>query len=268
MPGDGAGAMAGRVALITGGATGIGLAAAELLLERGAAVVLTGHRADQLEAAGVTLARHGDRLIRRAADVRDLAALEAAVRAGEERFGRLDRLVCAAGIQIPGTVLTAAEQDWLGVIDVNLSGAFRACKAAVPAMLRAGGGAIAIVSSIQALLGKRNGVAYVAAKGGLNAMTRALALDHAEAGIRVNSVCPGVVDTPMLREAAARVPGGNADRLVADWARAQPLGAHHATPCSPADVARLIAFLLSDEAAHITGSEFRVDGGLGAKLAL
>ncbi|MCC7275981.1 MAG: SDR family oxidoreductase [Alphaproteobacteria bacterium] len=259
--------LAGRTALVTGGATGIGFAAAALLLERGAAVALTGHREDQVAAAREALAAHADRLLAMPADVRDLAALEAAVRAAEARFERLDLLVSAAGIQIPGTVLTAAEDDWQRVIDVNLSGAFRACKAAVPAMLRAGGGAIVIVSSIQALLGKRNGVAYVAAKGGLNAMTRALALDHAEAGIRVNAVCPGVVDTPMLREAARRLPGDE-DQTVAAWARAQPLGVHHARPCRPEDVAELILFLLGPGAAHVTGSEFRIDDGLGAKLAL
>ena len=257
----------GRAALVTGGATGIGLAAAAMLLERGASVVLTGHLPAQVDAARARLSGHGDRLVAMAADVRDLPALEAAVQAAEQRFGRLDGLVSAAGIQIPGTVLTASEDDWGRVIDVNLSGAFRACKAAIPAIVRAGGGSIAIVSSIQALLGKRNGVAYVAAKGGLNAMTRALALDHAEAGVRVNAVCPGVVDTPMLREAARRV-GGDEDQAVAAWARAQPLGAHHPRPCGPSDVAALIIFLLGDGAAHITGSEFRVDGGLGAKLAL
>lgn len=258
---------AGKSALITGAGSGIGRATAELLLAQGAAVLLTGHDARQIEAAAADLRGDGRTVWGRAADVRDLDALERAAAELRERTHRIDHLVCAAGVQIPGTALTASEEDWQAVIDTNLSGAFRSCKAVLPAMVEQGGGSIVIVSSVQALLGKRNGLAYVAAKGGLNAMTRALALDHADRGVRVNAVLPGVVDTPMLREAAAHS-GDAVESTVRQWARLQPLGISIEDPCQPQDVAVLIAFLLSSDARYITGSEFRVDGGLAAKLAL
>lgn len=266
----------GKVALVTGGATGIGRAAAEVLLARGASVLLTGHRDDHLAEANAALGGAalgpGHPALRTAlADVRDQDALDRAVSLAEAAFGRLDILVCAAGIQIPGTALTASEGDWQAVLDVNLSGAFRACKAALPALLRAQAGAIVLVSSIQAIRGKRNGLAYVAAKGALNAMTRAMALDHAGDNIRVNAVCPGVVDTPLLREAAAAagaVDTAAVEALVQQWSAGQPLTPGIGRVCTAADVAKLIAFLASDEAAYVTGSSYGIDGGLAAKIAL
>ncbi|MGE0798301.1 MAG: SDR family NAD(P)-dependent oxidoreductase [Lautropia sp.] len=269
-------AFAGRSALVTGGASGIGLATARALAAAGADVLLCGHDGVQVDAALAALRaglaadqrRRADGCV---ADVRRGEDLARAVGRLVERTGRLDHLVCAAGIQIPGTALTMRETDWQAVLDVNLSGAYRACAAALPAMIRQRRGAIVIVSSVQAFVGKRNGIAYVAAKGGLNAMTRALALDHAGDGVRVNVVCPGVVDTPMLREAAARAAAAGAvgpDALIDRWAAAQPLGAAAGTPCGPADVADTILFLLGDGARYVTGSEFRVDGGLSVRLDL
>lgn len=261
----------GRVAVVTGGGSGIGLGAAEVLLAEGARVALLGHDANQIAAAAQTLAiRYPDRVWGFDGDVRNLGKLEIAAQDIMGRAGRIDHLVCAAGIQVPGTAVSASEADWLRVIDTNLSGAFRACKAVLPAMIAGGGGSIVLVSSIQALRGKPNGVAYVAAKGGLNALTRAMALDHAKDNIRINAVCPGVVDTPMLREAATRAATQetSSDMLVQRWASVQPIAAALEKPCGPADVAQMILFLLSSRAAYVTGSEFTVDGGLGAKLAL
>ena len=266
----------GRAALVSGGATGIGMASALALCLRGADVMVCGHDGNQLNfalkeiefsMAGHT--EHSGRIWTCVADVRDLAAMQSAAAALMERTGRIDHLVCAAGVQIVGSVLTASEADWLEVVDVNLSGTFRTCKALLPFMLRGGGGSIVILSSVQAFLGKRNGVAYVATKGGLNAMAKAMALDHADDGVRVNVVCPGVVDTPMLREAALRVaPGTDGTEAILRWSLGQPLGSSVGQACQPGDVADLVTFLLSDQARYITGAEFRVDGGLSAKLAV
>lgn len=256
----------GRVVMVTGGATGIGFAIVEELLSEGGAVVLTGHDPVQIRDAAAQLGQQ--RVITVAADVRDQGALHQAVQLAIDRWGRLDGLVCAAGIQIPGTVETMLEAEWQQVLDVNLTGAFRAAKAALPALSSARG-AIVLLASVQAHRGKRNGVAYVAAKGALVALTRAMALDHAGVGIRVNSVSPGVVDTPLLRQAASRVAAPDqVEALIAGWAQAQPLGSTRGRPCLPKDVARTVLFLLSDEAHYITGADVAVDGGLGAKLAL
>lgn len=256
----------GRVVMVTGGATGIGFAVVEELLSEGGAVVLTGHDPVQMRDAAAQL---GDtRLAAVVADVRDQAALHRAVQVALDRWGRLDGLVCAAGIQVPGTVETMPEAEWQQVLDVNLTGAFRAAKAALPA-LSSTGGAIVLLASVQAHLGKRNGVAYVAAKGALVALTRAMALDHAGAAIRVNSVSPGVVDTPLLRQAASRAAGPEqVEALIAGWAQAQPLGPARGRACLPKDVARMVLFLLSDEAHYVSGADFAVDGGLGVKLAM
>ena len=259
--------MQGRVVMITGGASGIGLATAQALLRAGASVLLTGHEDAALRDAVTACGAPADRLVSACADVRDLPALQAAVGLALQSWGRLDGLVSAAGIQSPGTATTMGEADWNMVLDVNLSGAFRAAKAAIPA-IEANGGAIVLVASVQAHLGKRNGVAYVAAKGALVAMARAMALDHAGAGIRVNSVSPGVVDTPLLRAAASRATGGApTDAIVAEWANAQPLGPAAGRACTAEDVAQVILFLLGDGARYVTGSDYAIDGGLGAKLA-
>jgi NAD(P)-dependent dehydrogenase (short-subunit alcohol dehydrogenase family) len=230
---------AGKVALVTGAAGGIGGATAERL-ERGGAEVI---RVDVEQA-----------------DVTDAAQVEALF-AG---LGRLDVLVTCAGIQRYGTVEETSEALWDEVMNVNLKSAFLCSKAAIP-LLRVNGGAIVIVSSTQAHAAQPGAAAYVTSKGALNALTRAMAVDHAAEGIRVNAVCPASVDTPMLRWAADHLANGRAaSELLAEWGSVHPLGRVGAAE----EVAELIAFLASPRASFMTGGDYRVDGGLLAQLGV
>ena len=249
---------ANRTALVAGGSTGIGLAAALRLLQDGAKVAICSHdeatlapALAQLESQGEAIASHAD--VASADDMRRL------VEAAEAAFGGLDHLVFAAGIQTYGTVVDTPEDLWERTLAVNLKGAYLAARYAIPAMIRRGGGAIVLVSSVQGMACQTNVAAYAASKGGLDALTRAMALDHAGHRIRVNAVCPGSVDTPMLRRSADLFKGdGTLEATLLDWGRSHPLG----RIASPAEIAQVIAFLLSPAAGFMTGETVRVDGGL------
>jgi NAD(P)-dependent dehydrogenase (short-subunit alcohol dehydrogenase family) len=255
----------GRVALVTGGSSGIGRAVAELLAHEGATVAV--NSSDAAAAHGVVedITAAGGRAVAAVADVADADQVREAVASVVARFGRLDTLVTSAGIQRYGTVTGTSEQTWDEVFGVNVKGVFLAVRAAMPHLRRSGHGAVVIVSSVQATTTQNNVVAYTASKGALNAFTRAVAVDEAPHGVRVNAVCPGSVDTPMLRASAAlfsSVPGGVEDTLRA-WGSAHPMG----RVGTPAEIAQAVSFLASDRASFITGADLRVDGGLLAALA-
>jgi NAD(P)-dependent dehydrogenase (short-subunit alcohol dehydrogenase family) len=166
-------------------------------------------------------------------------------------------------VQRYGTVETTEPATWDEVFAVNVRGAYLAARAAVPALRARGGGAIVLVSSVQATASQTGVAAYTASKGALSALARAMALDHVREGIRVNSVAPGSVDTPMLRWAADRFRGEQtSDEVVASWGRMHPLG----RVATPEEVAAAIAYLASGDASAVTGAELRVDGGLLAGL--
>ncbi|MCG8351042.1 MAG: SDR family oxidoreductase, partial [Chloroflexales bacterium] len=175
-------------------------------------------------------------------------------------FGGLDILVNNAGIQSYGTVETARPELWNETLSVNLTGVYLMSRFAVPEMRRRGGGAIINVASLQGIVTEPNVSAYAASKGGVLALTRTMALDYAGEGIRVNSVCPGTIDTPLLRHAADLINSQNPQAVLSEWGRRQPLGRLG----TPEEVAEVVLFLASDRASFVTGSAYVVDGGLGA----
>ena len=243
----------GKRALIFGGASGIGYATARLLLEHGAQVSV----ADIQEPAALDA-----RCVYLACDVREATQVSSAVRRATED-GPLNWLVYSAGIQRYGSVVSTPVEEYDMVQQINARGAFLACRAAIPMMQQ--GSAIVLVSSVQALACQEGVAAYAASKGTLEALTRAMAVDHAKDGIRVNSVLPGTVDTPMVRSSAELFRGEtDLEQMIEQWGGNHPLG----RVARATEVAGVIAFLLSDEASFITGSSYRVDGGLLAQLAV
>jgi meso-butanediol dehydrogenase/(S,S)-butanediol dehydrogenase/diacetyl reductase len=235
-----------RVALVTGVASGIGRAVAERLVADGATVVGLDLRAEGPDGVEVV-----------AGDVTDRAAVDAVVAHAVATHGRLDVVANVAGIPQFGRVDDLSDAEWQRQLDVNLTGPFRVCRAALP-HLRATRGCIVNVASIAGLQGQAYTAAYCASKGGLVALTRALAVELALDGVRVNCVCPAAVDTPLLAEVAHRIPP-DADPRLLD--RLQMLMPGLVTPGQVADA---VAWLASDAAALVTGQALALDGGRSA----
>jgi NAD(P)-dependent dehydrogenase (short-subunit alcohol dehydrogenase family) len=256
--------LAGKVAVVTGAGAGIGLAAAQRLAAAGAAVVLGERDATRLEAAVAALHAAGATVVGHVGDVGVTADAEALAAGALHAHGRIDVLVCCAGIQRYGSVVETSDETWQEVLSTNVTGVFNAARACLPALARQGG-AIVTVASVQALAAQSGSAAYVASKGAVLMLTKAMALDHAAEGVRVNCVCPGSVDTPMLRWAAAELAGdGDPAELVGAWGRGHPLG----RVARPDEVAEAILFLASERASFITGAELKVDGGLLAGIGV
>ena len=180
-------------------------------------------------------------------------------------YGGVDVLVNSAGVQRYGTVVETEEEVWDEVLDVNLKGIYLASRHAIPEMRKRGGGAIVNLSSVQAFASQTGVAAYTASKGGINALTRAMALDHAGENIRVNAVCPASVDTPMLRWSANLFKGDKSvEETLEDWGTIHPVG----RVARPEEVAEVIAFLAGPRASFVTGGDYKVDGGMLAALGV
>jgi NAD(P)-dependent dehydrogenase (short-subunit alcohol dehydrogenase family) len=238
---------ASKIAVVTGGASGIGAATATMLAARGACVFVL----DRVGSANPTVNSISVD-VTSAENVRDAVKRVAA----EQRI--IDIVVASAGVMEYGTALTTTDEQWDRVIGINLRGVWNVARAALPRMRR--GGSIVVVSSVQALATQANVFAYTVSKHALIGLTRSMAVDFAGDGIRVNAVCPGTVDTPMLANAAALDP--DPPSVYDACARIHPLG----RIARPEEVAEVIAFLAHERSSFVTSAVWTVDGGLLARL--
>ena len=238
-----------KVAVVTGGASGIGAATVRLLVAEGAKVAVIDINESMGHALTEGLDEGRTHFIR--CDVSDREALQAAIREAHQRFGRLDILFNNAGIGCFGETPDLDPEVWEKVIAIDLSAVFYACRVAIPLMREGGGGAIVNTASISGLAADFGFTAYNAAKGAVINYTKALAIDHARDNIRVNALCPGLIDTPLT--AVAKQMSGVLDV----WLESIPMG----RAGTPEEMAKVAAFLASDDASYVTGAIMVADGG-------
>lgn len=235
---------------------GIGRATGELLAERGARVAIFDREAAAGREVCDAIRESGGVAKFYEVNVSDYAAIATATEHAHAEFGGLHALVVSAGIQRYGTAVSTSEEQWDEVIGVNLKGAWNAARAIIPFLQKSGGGAIVNVSSVQGLASQKNVLAYTVSKHGLLGLTRSMAMDFAGEGIRVNAVCPGTVDTPMLRWAASLDP--NPASVYEACNSMHPLG----RIAQPREIAEVVAFLAHTSSSFVTGAVWTVDGGL------
>ena len=243
-----------KVAVITGAASGMGAATACELAGLGAQVVIVDRNRELAEQVGAEIGSPAPII----GDVSDSAFCKRAIEIALDRHGQLDVLVNAAGVIVRADAEHTTDEQWQRIMGVNVSGVFFMSRAAITPMKKQGRGAIINFGSIWGEVGAAGVVAYCATKGAVHQITRAMALDHVRDGIRINAVCPGEVDTPMLRSERARPPSTEDMQKLAD---SVPLG----RLAQPEEIAKVVVFLASDGASYMTGSMVTVDAGYTAR---
>jgi NAD(P)-dependent dehydrogenase (short-subunit alcohol dehydrogenase family) len=249
------GRLENKCALITGGASGIGLATVRLFAEEGAAVVIADINIEQGKQVEHEVQQAGGKAVFVPCDVTRTEDCQRAVKTAVEQFGRLDILFNNAGMIRRADVIGTTEDEWDRVMDVNVKSIFLMSKYAVPVMAKQGSGVIVNTGSGWGIKGGRNAVSYCASKGAVVNMTRAMAIDHGPQNIRVNCICPGDTDTPMLRNEATQI--GQSEAQFMAEASERPLNRY----AQPIEIAQAVLYLVSDAASFVTGAVLAVDGG-------
>jgi NAD(P)-dependent dehydrogenase (short-subunit alcohol dehydrogenase family) len=250
--------LAGKSAVITGGGTGIGQAIARAFACEGAQIAVVGRRREKLDETHQLLLQAGCSALTLECDVTKAADTTRVVKSAEDAFGKVNVLVNNAGALSVSTVENISEEDWDQVMSTNVKGPFLMSRATLPAMRRAGGGSIINIGSVLGLVAIRDRAAYCASKGGVTMLTKAMALDHAHDNIRVNCLCPSIVESDMTRNLFAQTEAGRQARE--SRLASIPLGRFG----KPADIIGLAVFLASEESSWMTGTVIPVDGGVTA----
>jgi NAD(P)-dependent dehydrogenase (short-subunit alcohol dehydrogenase family) len=247
----------GKVVVISGGASGIGLGTGKLFAKHGASVVLLDINESQGGKAVEEIAAEGNKAIFMKCDVTNEENVSSVINSIDEKYGKIDVLFNNAGVTVRKTVVDLSEKEWDFVLGVGLKGTFLLSKYTIPVMARNGGGSIVNTGSGWGLKGGDKAAAYCAVKGGIVNLTRAMAIDHGPQNIRVNSVNPGDTDTAMLRDEGKQLGEVEIDKFLVDSAKGRPLERLG----TPLDIAKAVLFLSSDMASWITGAALVVDGG-------
>ncbi len=245
-----------KIVIVVGGGSGIGAATAIRAAEEGAKVVIADIQENNAKYVADKILEHGGEAIVVTADVTNIQEARRITEETVQAFGGIDYLCNSAGLQTYGTVIDMEEEDWDRTLDVNLKSIFMVSKFAIPEMIKRGGGAVVNISSVQGIRAQKNVSAYAASKGAVIAMTRSMAQDFARDNIRVNCICPGSIDTPLLRYGAAQ--HGELEEVLQDWGDNHPIGRIGTAE----EIATTVLFLFSPDAGFILGQAIVADGGL------
>lgn len=251
--------LAGKIGIITGAGSGIGEETAKLFAQEGATVIVADRAGDAASRVAEEIVASGGKAFPATVDVTREMEVKALIEGTAEKYGRLDILVNNAGYGFAGTVVNTTEEQWDALMAVNVKGVFFGCKYAIPIMEKQGGGSIVNTASTVAIVGITDRAAYVASKGAVAALTRAMALDHVKANIRVNCVAPGTIESPYFTEIFAKAENAAELRRSLEQRQAmERLG-------KPIEIARAILFMASDESSFCTGTTLVADGGWTAR---